>query len=92
MLIEYASHHIRHMQKALTQMNVKLQHVISDLTGNTALKVISETGIDMTRWPTAKHFASWLGLCPNNKITGGKVQSSRSKPSASGRVRTGSSG
>ena len=29
MLVEYASHHIQHMQKALTQMNVKLQHVIS---------------------------------------------------------------
>ena len=208
MLIEYASHHIQHMQKALTQMNIKLQHVISDITGKTgmaiiaaiiagernpqklaqlrdyrtraddktiaksleghwqpehlfelsqalelyktyhikiaecdqrieaqlsifedrsdgkppktrpgqkrhqgnaprfdlrthlyrmtgvdlttldgidaytALKVISETGIDMTRWPTAKHFASWLGLSPNNKITGGKVQSSRTKPTA----------
>ena len=33
MLVEYASHHIQHMQKALTQMNVKLQHVISDITG-----------------------------------------------------------
>ena len=58
---------------------------LSDIDGidaYTALKVISETGIDMSRWPTAKHFASWLGLCPNNKITGGKVQSSRSKPNA----------
>ena len=33
MLVEYASHHIQHMQKALTQMNVKLQHVISNITG-----------------------------------------------------------
>ena len=208
MLVEYASHHVQHMQKALTQMNIKLHHVISDITGKTgmaiigaiitgerdpqklaqlrdyrtradektiaksleghwrpehlfelsqavelystyqekiaecdrqseahlstfedrsdgeppksrpgrkrpqgnaprfdlrthlyrmtgvdltmvdgidaytALKVISETGIDMTKWPTAKHFASWLGLSPNNKISGGKVQSSRTKPSA----------
>ena len=208
MLVEYASHHIQHMQKALTQMNVKLQHVISDVTGKTgtqiieaivkgerdpgklaqlrdhraradeetiakslqghwreehifeltqalelyrvyqgkiaecdreieaqlerfddrgvgqppaaksgrkgsqgnaprfdirtqlyrmtgvdltridgvdgytALKVVSEIGTDMSKWPSAKHFASWLGLSPNNRVTGGKVISSRTKPSA----------
>ena len=207
MLVEYASHHVQHMQKALTQMNVKLQHVISDITGKTgmdimeaivrgersprrlaqlrdpriksdektiakslqghwrqehifeltqalelyrtyqdkiaqcdgeieaqlerfedrsdgeppapngkkrnqknaprfdvqnqlyrmtgvdltridgvdaytALKVVSEIGTDMTKWPTAKHFASWLGLSPNNRITGGRVMSSKTKASA----------
>ena len=208
MLVEYASHHIRHMHKALTQMNVKVQHVIRDITGktglaiieaivsgerdplnlarlrdpriradeatiarslqghwrdehifeltqalelyrvyqrkiaecdreieaqlerfadrsngeplggkshrvksqknapdfdvrshlyrmtgvdltridgvdaHTALKVVSEIGLDMTRWPSAGHFASWLGLSPNNRVTGGKVISSRTKPSA----------
>ena len=207
MLVEYASHHVQHMQKALTQMNVKLQHVISDITGKTgmdiieaivkgernprrlaqlrdpriksdektiakslrghwrqehlfeltqalelyriyqdkiaqcdrkieaqlarfedrsdgeppapngkkrnqknapafdvqghlyrmtgvdltlidgvdgftALKVISEIGTDMSRWPTAKHFASWLGLSPHNRITGGRVISSRTKANA----------
>ena len=208
MLVEYAAHHVQHMQKALTQMNVKLQHVISDITGKTgtdiieaivrgerdpvklaglrnprvradedtlakslrghwreehifeltqalelyrvyqakinecdrqierhlasfedvsgggpldakpqnrgskgnaprfdvrthlyrmtgvdltqidgvdgytALKVVSEVGTDMTKWPSAKHFASWLGLSPNNRITGGKAISSRTKPSA----------
>ena len=207
MLVEYASHHIQHMQKALTQMNVKLQHVIRDITGKTgmdiieaiaggetdpcrlarlrarrikadeatiakslqghwreehifeltqalelyrgyqarvaecdreietllerfedrsygkppapngkkgnqknaprfdvhsqlyrmtgvdltridgvdgftALKVVSEIGTDMTKWPSAKHFASWLGLSPNNRITGGRVISSKTKASA----------
>ena len=208
MLVEYASHHIQHMQKALTQMNIKLQHVISNITGKTgmkiieaivegersptklaqfrhptmkadekkiakslrghwreehifeltqalelyrayrrkieecdqeiesqlgrfddrsegsmpagkrgakprqgnapkfdartylyrmtgvdltaidgveaytALKVVSEVGLDMSRWPTAKHFASWLGLSPNNRVSGGRVMSSRTKPSA----------
>ena len=207
MLVEYASHHVQHMQKALTQMNVELQHVIRDITGKTgmdiieaivqgersprrlarlrdprtkadektiakslqghwreehifeltqalelyrfyqdkiaecdreieaqldrfedrsdgespasngkkrnqgnaprfdvqgqlyrmtgvdltridgvdgftALKVISEVGADMTKWPSAKHFASWLGLSPNNRITGGRVISSKTKPSA----------
>ena len=207
MLVQYASHHIQHMQKALTQMNVKLQHVISNITGKTgmeiiaaivsgerdprklaqfrrpgmkadeetiarslqghwreehifeltqalelyrfyhdkiaecdreieaqlerfedlsdggppaengrrrsqgnaprfdikahlywmtgvdltqidgvggftALKVLSEIGTDMTKWPSAKHFASWLGLSPDNRITGGRVISSKTKPSA----------
>ena len=199
MLVRYTSHHIQHMQKALTQMNVKLQHVISNITGKTgldiiaaivsgerdphklaqfrrpgvkadqdtfakslrghwreehifeltqalelyrfyhakiaecdreiaaqleqfedrsdggspaengrrrsqgnaprfdirthlyrmtgvnltridgvdgftALKVISEIGADMTKWPSAKHFASWLGLSPDNRVTGGQGQ------------------
>ena len=209
MLVEYASHHIQHMHKALTQMNIKLQHVVSDVTGktgmdiiraiiagernprelaklrdyrvkaseatiakalhghwrdehlfelaqavelhttyqekiadcdrqietlldrfedrseeplppktdrrskraqgntpafdarshlyrmtgvdltsidgieaHTALKLISEIGPDMTPWPTVKHFASWLGLSPGSQITGGKVKSSQTKPSA----------
>ena len=206
MLVEYASHHVQHMQKALTQMNLKLQHVISNITGKTgmriieaivrgeqdpwklatlrdprtradqatiakslqghwreehifeltqalelyrgyqtkiaecdreierqlerfedrsdgmppadvgkriqgnaprfdlrshlhrmtgvdltridgvdaftALKVVGEIGTDMTRWPSAKHFASWLGLSPNNRITGGKVIGSKTKASA----------
>jgi hypothetical protein len=38
-----------------------------------AQTVISEVGFDMTRWKTEAHFASWLGLCPDNRITGGKV-------------------
>ena len=56
---------------------------IDGVDGFTALKVISEIGTDMTQWPSAKHFASWLGLSPNNRITGGKVISSKTKPSAS---------
>ena len=55
---------------------------INGVDAHTALKVISEVGTDMTRWPTGKHFASWLGLSPNNWVTGGKIISSRTKPSA----------
>ena len=51
--------------------------------GFTALNVLSEIGADMTKWPSAKHFASWLGLSPDNRITGGRVMSSKTKPSAS---------
>jgi transposase len=35
--------------------------------------LFSEVGRDMSRWPTASHFVSWLGLCPDNDISGGKV-------------------
>lgn len=55
---------------------------IDGIEAATALKLISEIGLDMNRWPTVKHFASWLGLCPGSKITGGKVKSSKTKPSA----------
>ena len=55
---------------------------IDGVDAYTALKVVSEIGADMTKWPSAKHFASWLGLSPNNRITGGRVISSKTKPSA----------
>lgn len=45
-----------------------------------ALTLISELGTDMTKWPTVGQFASWLGLCPNFKKTGGKVKSSGTRP------------
>jgi transposase len=48
-----------------------------------AQEIISEVGIDMDKWPSDKHFVSWLGLSPNNKITGGKVRSRKSKPTKS---------
>ena len=35
--------------------------------------LFSEVGRDMSRWPTAAHFVSWLGLCPDNDFSGGKV-------------------
>lgn len=44
-----------------------------------ALTPVSELGCDFTRWPTVKHFTSWLGLCPNWRKTGGKVQASRTR-------------
>lgn len=47
-----------------------------------ALKLVSECGTDMSRWPTAKHFTSWLCLCPGNKISGGKILSSRTRRSS----------
>lgn len=42
-----------------------------------ALEILAETGTDMSKWATAKHFSSWLNLVPNNKISGGKLLSSK---------------
>lgn len=56
---------------------------IDGLNENSVLKILSETGASVSAWPTEKHFASWLGLSPGNKITGGKILSSKTKPSAS---------
>lgn len=48
----------------------------------TALRLVAEIGTDMTRWPTEHHFTSWLTLAPRNKISGGRLLSSRTQPSA----------
>lgn len=54
---------------------------IDGIATTTALKVIAEVGPDLARSKSAKHFASWLGLCPGTKISGGKVLSRASRPS-----------
>jgi len=38
-----------------------------------ALPLFSEVGRDMSKWPTSSHFISWLALCPDNDISGGKL-------------------
>jgi hypothetical protein len=48
-----------------------------------ALKLVAECRTDLSAWPNAKHFASWLCLSPSNKISGGKVLSSRTRRSDS---------
>ena len=53
---------------------------LEGLDQTSALNLISEIGTDMGKFPTVKHFCSWLGLCPNFKKTGGRVKSSRTRP------------
>lgn len=45
----------------------------------TVLTIISELGVDMTKWRNVKAFTSWLGLNPNNKVSGGRVLSTRTR-------------
>ena len=53
---------------------------IEGIEEGTALVILSEIGTDMSRWPSVKHFCSWLGLAPQHKISGGKVLSRRVRP------------
>ena len=55
---------------------------IDGIEAGSALALIAEIGTDMSRWKTANHFVSWMGLCPGTKVTGGKRLSSKTKPTA----------
>lgn len=50
---------------------------IPNVGRNTVLCLLTQIGNDIYKFPTAKHFSSWLRLAPNNKVTGGKIVSSR---------------
>ena len=50
---------------------------IEGVNVGTIMTIISEVGLDLSAFSTAKQFASWLHLAPNNKISGGKVLSSK---------------
>src|SRR5258705_602190 len=52
---------------------------IPGLAADTLLTLASEVGFDLAPWKTEKHFASWLGLCPGTKISGGKVLNNKTK-------------
>ena len=53
---------------------------IAGLGTLSVLIILSEVDLDPTRFPTVKHFASWLGLAPGSRITGGKVKSAKTRP------------
>lgn len=59
-----------------TQLYTKLGVDLTAIEGigqETSLTILTEVGPDLSKFKSASHFCSWLGLCPNNKITGGKV-------------------
>jgi len=72
----------RYVRKNQYQINIKgyLQQITGiDLTAidgmeeKSILEIISVTGLEMNKWPTANHFTSWLNLSPRPKISGGKI-------------------
>jgi transposase len=52
---------------------------IQGLDASSVYTILSEVGLDPSAFPTAKNFTNWLALCPNNRITGGKVKSSKTR-------------
>jgi transposase len=66
---------------AIKKITIADLTTIPGIDANTAMKILSEIGTDMSAWPNAKAFASWLGLSPGNKISGGKLLSSKTKAS-----------
>ncbi|MEZ7138051.1 transposase, partial [Komagataeibacter sp. SM21] len=76
---------ISHTQKighSLALLGVDLTQ-IHGIGVSLALKLVAECGTDLRAWPSAKHFTSWLCLAPGNKISGGKLLSSRTRRSSS---------
>ena len=55
---------------------------IKGLNAETVLRLLSEVGVDLGRFPTEKQFSSWLSLSPEKKVSGGKVLSARTKASS----------
>lgn len=53
---------------------------INGLDALTVQTIVSEVGLDPTRFKSVKHFTSWLGLCPGTRITGGKSKGSQTRP------------
>jgi hypothetical protein len=73
---------VREYVKKIYGTDVMAIYGISDMS---ALEILAEAGADLTKWPTSKHFVSWLNLSPNNKQSGGKIISSKlmkKKPNA----------
>jgi len=78
---------IRHHKPAVEKLDSNLINifggkdatVISGITDYTWMQLLSETGRDLTKWPTEKHFTSWLGLSPGQKDSGKKKRNARKK-------------
>jgi hypothetical protein len=80
----------RHRTKQPNEVRFDVRSALYKLTGTdltqihaigpyVALRLIAECGTDLSRWPTAKHFTSWLTLSPGCKISGGKVLSAHTR-------------
>jgi transposase len=63
------------VREALYRMSGADLTVLEGVDENTALVILSEVGPDVSRFPTAKHFTSWLGLCPQHRGSAGKIRS-----------------
>ncbi|MCA1793053.1 MAG: IS110 family transposase [Desulfobacteraceae bacterium] len=68
---------LRHHMHRLLGTDLTL---VDGIDVNTAHTIFTEIGPDLSCFPAPEYFCSWLGLCPTNKISGGKILSSKTKP------------
>lgn len=91
MLAEYLAH-VDYLDEAVEHVNQQLDRLLKDLEAELALLdtipgisqrtaqvILAELGSDLTRFPNAKHLASWAGLCPGNNESAGQRQSARTR-------------
>ena len=90
LMIRLALDHTTHLEAAIAELDTEVDRVMTPfveardhldtITGvgkRAAECIIAEIGVDMTRFPTAGHLASWAGMAPGNNITGGKRHSGK---------------
>jgi transposase len=58
---------------------IEMLDEIPGLARRGAENILAEIGVDLSRWPTAAHFASWCGVCPGNKASGGKRRPAKTR-------------
>ena len=65
-------------QKLFDKFGVDLT-AVEGVSIQTVLALLGEVGTDLSKFATAEHFASWLGLCPDNRITGGRTHAAHTR-------------
>lgn len=92
LLIDLALTHIEQIEEAMLRLDHEVDEVMAPfsaardlldtITGvgkRAAECIIAEIGVDMCRFPTAGHLASWAAVCPGNNITGGRRRSGKTR-------------
>ena len=76
--ISFLEHSLEHLQQEIEQRLCPFEEAmqlllsIPGIQAITAAAILAEIGVEMSRFPSAKHLASWAGVCPGNKQSGGK--------------------